>query len=212
MTPRYKNENRMQLMGETRQRLIRAAIDEFANEGFEGASINRITRAAGVAAGTIYNYFAGKNELMLTLLGEIGSEHCTYIAEQIRQESDYGLRLKRLLAVAFEYVKANPNQARVLFASMQGVNRQFKAHLNDIYEPMMQLICEEILIPGMQQGVFQPADPLSTAIMIMTFYLGVGSTADENGVTPLDMDAVADFVLRALGVTPSPGQKQAGAY
>ncbi len=200
MTPRYRNENRAKLMGETRQRLIRAAIDEFANEGFEGASINRITRAAGVAVGTIYNYFPGKNELMLTLLGEIGVEHCSYIAEQIRQESDYVLRLKRLLAVAFDYVKANPNQARVLFASMQGVNRQFKTQLSQIYEPMMRLICEEILIPGMQQGVFQPADPVSTAIMIMTFYLGVGSTADENGVTPLDMDSVSDFVLRALGV------------
>ncbi|MBN2257699.1 MAG: TetR/AcrR family transcriptional regulator [Anaerolineaceae bacterium] len=200
MTPRYKNENRMRLMGETRQRLIKAAVDEFANEGFDGASINRITQSAGVATGTIYNYFPSKNELLLTLLSEIGAEHCSYITEQICQESDYVLRLKRLLAVAFDYVKANPNQAKVLFASMQGVNRQLKTQLSHIYEPMMQLICEEILIPGMQQGVFHPADPVSTSIMIMTFYLGVGSTVDENGVTPLDMDAVADFVLRALGV------------
>ncbi len=203
MTPRYKNDKRIKLMGETRQRLLQAAVDEFANEGFDGASINRITQAAGVAAGTIYNYFPGKHELMLTLLAEIGAEHCAYISEQIRQESDFVLRLKRLLAVAFEYVKANPNQARVLFASMQGVNRQFKTRLSEIYEPMMRLICEEILIPGMQQGVFQPADPMSTSIMVMTFYLGVGSTADENGETPLDMDAVADFVLRALGVNPA---------
>ena len=200
MTPRYKNDNRMQLMGETRQRLVKAAIDEFAREGFEGASINRITQAAGVAAGTIYNYFPGKNELMLAILSEIGAAHCSYIADQIRKESDYILRLKRLLAVAFDYVKANPNQARVLFASMQGVNKQFKTQLSQIYEPMMRLICDEILIPGMQRGVFQPADPVSTAIMIMTFYLGVGSTADENGVTPLDLDSVSDFVLRALGV------------
>jgi AcrR family transcriptional regulator len=207
MTPRYKNDNRQKLMGETRQRLMQAAVDEFAIEGFEGASINNITRAAGVAAGTIYNYFPGKNELMLTLLAEIGAEHCNYISEQIRQESDYVLRLKRLLVVAFEYVKANPNRSRVLFASMQGINRQFKSRLSEIYEPMMRLICEEILIPGMQQGVFQPADPMSTSIMIMTFYLGVGSTADENGETPLDMDAVADFVLRALGVNPVTNQK-----
>jgi len=203
MTPRYKNENRTKLMGETRQCLIKAATDVFASEGFEGASVNRITQAAGVATGTIYNYFPSKNELMLTLLSEIGAEHCSYIAEQIRQESDYVLRLKRLLAVTFDYMKANPNQARVLFASMQGANRQFKTRLSQIYEPMMQLICEEILIPGMQQGVFQPADPLSTAVMIMTFYLGVGSTANEDGVTPLDMDAVADFILRALGVNPA---------
>ncbi|MCC6146474.1 MAG: TetR/AcrR family transcriptional regulator [Anaerolineaceae bacterium] len=197
----------MKLINETRQRLLKAAVDEFASAGFEGASINRITQAAGVAVGTIYNYFPSKNELMLTLLGEIGAEHCSYIAEQIRQENNYVLRLKRLLAVAFDYVRANPNQARVLFASMQGVNRQFKTQLSQIYEPMMQLICEEILLPGMQQGVFQPTDPVSTSIMIMTFYLGVGSTADENGVTPLDMDAVADFVLRALGVNLTSIQK-----
>ena len=200
MMPRYKNENRKQMMSKTRQQLLKAATDEIANAGYEGASINRITQMAGVAAGTIYNYFPSKNALMLSLLNEIGAAHCAFITEQIRQESDFALRLKRLLTVAFDFVKLNPNQARVLFASLQGANKQFKAELSQIYQPMMQMISDEILIPGMKQGVFQWLDPMGTSLLIMTFYLGVGSTVDENGVTPLDLDSVADFVLRAMGV------------
>ncbi|HEY4691966.1 MAG TPA: helix-turn-helix domain-containing protein, partial [Bellilinea sp.] len=60
-------------MSETRQRLVNAAIEEIAREGYENASINRITQAAGVATGTIYNYFPSKHELMLAILTEIGT-------------------------------------------------------------------------------------------------------------------------------------------
>ena len=199
MAPRYKDENRKQMMGETRQRLVKAAVEEFAREGYEGANINRITQAAGVATGTIYNYFPSKNELMLTILSEIGTAHCAFIAEQIRQEDDFILRVERLLEAVFDFVRENPHQAKVLFAMMQGANVIFKEHLNQIYQPMFQLISGEILIPGMEQGIFQSLDPVSTTVMIMTFYLGVGSTVDENGETPLDLKEVAAFVLRALG-------------
>ncbi len=206
MAPRYKNENRKQLMGETRERLVKAAVEEFAREGYEGANISRITEAAGVATGTIYNYFPSKNEMMLAVLSEIGTAHCAFIAEQIRQEDDFILRVERLLEAVFDYVRENPHQARVIFAMMQGTNVTFKEHLNQIYQPMFQLISGEILIPGMEQGIFQPLDPVSTTVMIMTFYLGVGSTVDENGETPLDFKEVAAFVLRALGAKLATGE------
>lgn len=199
MTPRYKDENRKQMMGKTRERLVKAAVEEFAREGYEGAKINRITQAAGVATGTIYNYFPSKNEMMLAILSEIGTAHCAFIAEQIRQEDDFILRVERLLEAVFDYVRENPHQARVLFAMLQGANVKFKKHLSQIYQPMFQLISGEILIPGMEQGIFQSLDPVSTTVMIMTFYLGVGATVDENGKTPLDLKEVAAFVLRALG-------------
>src|SRR3990170_3503355 len=143
MAPRYKDENRKQMMGETRQRLVKAAVEEFAREGYEGANINRITQAAGVATGTIYNYFPSKNELMLTILSEIGTAHCAFIAEQIRQEDDFILRVERLLEAVFDFVRENPHQARVLFAMLQGTNVTFKEHLSQIYQPMFQLISDE---------------------------------------------------------------------
>jgi AcrR family transcriptional regulator len=199
MAPRYNNENRNQLMAETRVRLVDAAVEEFAREGYEGANINHITRAAGVATGTIYNYFHSKNDLMLAILSEIGAAHIAYIAEQIRLESDFILRVEQIFKAGFAYLKENPYQARVLFPILQGANPAFKEYLNQMYRPMFNVISNEILIPGMERGIFQPLDPINTTLMIMTFYLGIGSIVDNNGEIPLDLNEVAAFVLRALG-------------
>jgi AcrR family transcriptional regulator len=56
--PRYKESERQQAQSETRQLLVQAAIQEFARQGYERANINHISRAAGFAKGTIYNYFS----------------------------------------------------------------------------------------------------------------------------------------------------------
>jgi AcrR family transcriptional regulator len=195
-------------MGQTREKIISAAVNEIAKEGFESASVKRITQTAGVATGTIYNYFPSKKDLMFALLQEIGSAHCAYIAEQILQEQDYALRVKGLFEAGFGFVKENPLKARVLFNTLQGPNIQFKTHLSQIYQPMFQIINDDILIPGMQQGVFQSLDPVSTTLMIMTFYLGIGSTVNENGEPPFNLQDVAAFVLRGLGAKPHQGMNK----
>ncbi|RMF78169.1 MAG: TetR/AcrR family transcriptional regulator [Nitrospirae bacterium] len=46
-----------------RERLLAAAAQRFAEDGFERANINTISRQAGLAKGTVYNYFASKEEL-----------------------------------------------------------------------------------------------------------------------------------------------------
>lgn len=55
----------------TRQRLLEAAEDVFADLGYHDASIVKITEAAGVGQGTFYLYFTGKkgifDELVLDL-------------------------------------------------------------------------------------------------------------------------------------------------
>jgi len=203
MTPRHKSDHREQIIENTRYRILNAAIEEFASEGYDAVSVKRITRTAGVATGTIYNYFPSKQALMLALLQEIGTSHCAFIAEQVKQEINIILRVNRLFEAGFAFVRAHPRQARVLFTTLQGANTQFKTHLSEIYQPMFQLISADILLPGMQQGVFHSLDPASTTMMVMTFYLGIGATVDENGETPLGLNEVAAFVLRALGAAPT---------
>lgn len=45
--------------------LINAGIDEFAAYGFEGASIGRIAKKAGVSVGVVYKYYADKDALFI---------------------------------------------------------------------------------------------------------------------------------------------------
>jgi AcrR family transcriptional regulator len=47
----------------TRARLMDAAVGVFARDGFEGASVNEIARAADVVNGTFYLHFKDKNDI-----------------------------------------------------------------------------------------------------------------------------------------------------
>lgn len=53
---------------ETLDRIVSAAAQEFYEKGYHNASINDITRRAGVASGTFYVYFDGKYNLYRFLL------------------------------------------------------------------------------------------------------------------------------------------------
>lgn len=53
-----------------RERILRAAIDVFAQNGYFNAKVAEIAKAAGVADGTIYLYFEGKEDLLVTIFRE----------------------------------------------------------------------------------------------------------------------------------------------
>ena len=55
----------------TRQRLLEAAEEVFAQVGYHDASIVKITEAAGVAMGTFYLYFRSKKEIFDELLRDL---------------------------------------------------------------------------------------------------------------------------------------------
>jgi TetR/AcrR family fatty acid metabolism transcriptional regulator len=50
-----------------REALIRAAIQTFAARGFFNTQVADVARAAGVAAGTVYLYFRGKDDLLISI-------------------------------------------------------------------------------------------------------------------------------------------------
>jgi AcrR family transcriptional regulator len=53
-----------------RRRLLEAAADHFADQGLQGAVVDRISQAAGLAKGTVYNYFESKEQLFAEVLAE----------------------------------------------------------------------------------------------------------------------------------------------
>ena len=61
-----------------------------------------------------------------------------------------------------------------------------------------ELLALEIIIPGIQAGLFRPVDPQTTAALLMTIYLGSASQVNEAGQTWLEAAQVAEFAINAL--------------
>jgi AcrR family transcriptional regulator len=57
----------------TRQRLLAAAAAVFSERGYAGATTREIAESAGVAEGTIYRHFSGKDELFRAVFAEMSA-------------------------------------------------------------------------------------------------------------------------------------------
>jgi AcrR family transcriptional regulator len=57
-----------------RQHILQAAARVFGERGFRGATIHNVAEAAGVADGTIYNVFANKADILLSLLDPLATQ------------------------------------------------------------------------------------------------------------------------------------------
>jgi AcrR family transcriptional regulator len=57
-----------------RQHILEAAARVFGERGFRGATVHDVAEAAGVADGTIYNVFANKADLLLSLLDPLAAQ------------------------------------------------------------------------------------------------------------------------------------------
>lgn len=85
---------------EKRRRLLAAGRTLFGRKGYERTSIDEISAAAGTAAGTFYQHFPSKRELLLVLMNElIGQLNSLKLRPQASGDVRNGLR--RFLAAVF---------------------------------------------------------------------------------------------------------------
>lgn len=91
------------------QRIINAALKEFAQRGYEEASTNRIAKAAGMSKALMFHYVKSKEELLLMLL-----DYCRrtiaedYLNKMDLQEKDIFTRLLQSYTLQIELMKKNP--------------------------------------------------------------------------------------------------------
>jgi AcrR family transcriptional regulator len=103
----------------TTARILDAAELQFANRGFEAASLREIARQAGIKEPGLYNYFSGKEALYAAVLDRA----LTPMAEamQIHMASEEGIRAYASLpAVMTDLLLEHPQMASLFQQALQG--------------------------------------------------------------------------------------------
>lgn len=85
----------------SRRQLLEAAIESFATHGYQGTSIERIARAAGVTKGALYYHFRDKEELLFETVRDriVGFESRVLAATS--PEDDMKTVLERVIDACF---------------------------------------------------------------------------------------------------------------
>ncbi len=129
---------------EKRERIINAALKEFARNGYEKASTNEIVKEAEISKGSLFNYFNNKKELYLFLLDYVVEVIDQIYAEVDWNETDIFKRMKAIGLVKFKIYKKFPEAFNFLKAVAHEDATEVKSEIKEIGE--------QIIASGFERG------------------------------------------------------------
>jgi AcrR family transcriptional regulator len=153
----------------TRQRILDAALAEFAEKGLAGARVDEIALRAGANKRMLYAYFGSKEELWLVVL------EGAYAAKRAEER---GLRvealppeeaMRRLVEFNLRYTAAHPEFVALL--NQENIHRAAYLRRSEgvpaLYSPLLGQI-GAVLARGAEAGVFRrDVDPVQLYITIV---------------------------------------------
>jgi len=151
-----------------RARLLEAAADEFARHGLEGANVNEISLAAGLAKGTVYNYFPSKDALFLAVV----EEACRLAggSAEPMPGAPTALRLQNMVAADIEWAGAHEAFARVLVREALNPDPELYPRIVKAAAPFIDRVAA-ILGDGLERGDVRADVPVERLALI---FVGLG--------------------------------------
>jgi len=149
---KYRTENQP---ADKRQRILQAAVQTFSEKGYAKATIAEIARQAGVADGTVYEYFENKEDVLLSIAEERFREHVEQL-EQTFSGNNLPKKLWLFMQTHFQQYLDDPNFT-VVFLTMLQFNRRFyqsrayKSQYNYVVE--LEKLIQELINEGNAQNI-----------------------------------------------------------
>ncbi|NGP87248.1 TetR/AcrR family transcriptional regulator [Fodinibius halophilus] len=156
-----------------RTALLSATLDLVSNHGFHNAPMAKIAKLADVSAGTIYNYFSNKQDLVDSLYLHIKNEFTNAAFQGYDEEKPVKEGIKLIWFNMIEYKMANPKQANFLSQceDSQIVSASVREQALEHLQPLLNLWER-----GQGKGVIRDVSPyLLYAYMVypLSFFVAV---------------------------------------
>src|SRR3954453_24004213 len=182
--------------------ILRAAVETFAARGFFTAQVAGVARGAGVAAGTVYLYFRGKDDLLISIFERTMTDAIAAGRESVAAKRGAVERLRDIGRLHFERLGRDRNLA-VVFQVELRQSTKFMERFSATYLREYLGIIRDVIAEGQAQGTFrQGINPTLAAKM----FFGVLDEMATNWILSrrkyslaAQADAVVDIFVGGLG-------------
>jgi AcrR family transcriptional regulator len=181
----------------TQEKIQEVALALFAEKGVDRTTIGDIAGAAGIAEGTIYRHYSGKEELIWQLF----SANYLRLAAQLESlqagRRDLPGKLRVMVGMFCSLFEQNPDMFRFLLLVQHG---QLARVTEDMQTPVK--VIKTVLEAAMARGEIPEQNAEVATAMVMGIVLQVAVFKVYGRVTrPLDevADQLAESCWRALG-------------
>ncbi len=163
---------------ETRQAILRAALDEFSQRGYSATTLDGVARAAGVTRGAVYWHFASKAALYEELLRAFGGQAGAIMGAAAAEGGDFIAVCQRILTRLLTRLEEDEELRAVMDLSLfktehtvelAGVVANQRASMNELVAQLAG-----IMQAGIAQGALRvDLDPWDVARGFLAYQQGV---------------------------------------
>ena len=140
-------------------RSLDAAITVFWSKGYEGASIDELTRAMGVPRATLYQVFDDKEGLFLATVGHYAQTRTAPVLAMLETQGDLRDDLAAFFKAVVDLALSEPDARGCLIscvlADAAGGNLRLRSELDRRFAAMEQQISNRLTAELNQQGDIQ---------------------------------------------------------
>lgn len=120
---------------EKRERVINAALKEFAQKGYSAASTNEIAKEAGISKGLLFHYFTSKKDLYLYLYDHSIEMLVNEIEAKVdREEKDFFEKIRQTAVVKLGIYNVHPDLFQFMEKAFFEESPDVKAELRERYK------------------------------------------------------------------------------
>jgi len=186
--------------GDTRSRIVAAAVALFAEQGYDATSVNQVVARARVAKGALYHHFQSKDDLLYEVYRELVDRQLAGLAAILARELAPADTLRAIVLDMVETTAARAAEAKVFFREghrLTDANQQrVRAARRQIHDAVTELIRS-----GQRDGRF--AEVASPEMVTFTVFGVINELpvwySPDGPKSPSELAAeLAELVLAAL--------------
>lgn len=127
-----------------RDRVLRAALQVFAEKGYHEATMDEVAQAAQVSKGALYLHFASKQALFAALLDSATVTLVEAMEQAMAGHTSHRARMRAAIQAAFELLQEHRTLARLVFLRMGSVNPLIERKIMEAHQRITALIEEQL--------------------------------------------------------------------
>ncbi|GAB2720234.1 TetR/AcrR family transcriptional regulator [Paenibacillus thermoaerophilus] len=189
-----------------KQEILKAAAHSFANYGYKATTVDRVSKIAKVGKGTIYTFFADKEELFGEIVQQVILEMKEIAERAIKPDRTFFENLHDVLLQVLDY-----RNKHELFIKLNLEIREFgtpaaQAAMNRVEDAIVGFIRKQVEA-ALERGELKPCDPELTAFVLLKLYVAFVSDWNKKH-KPLDNEEIAKWFHLYLAEGLQQGEKK----
>jgi TetR/AcrR family fatty acid metabolism transcriptional regulator len=136
---------------DTRERILDAALNIFANKGYHDTRMDEIVEASDTSKGSIYFHFPNKERLFLALVDQFADLLERRVVEAVEQEEQGIMQVRAALQACLETFGRYRRPAKILLVQATGLGSVFekkRIEVNDRFANLIRKYLDEAITVG----------------------------------------------------------------